>query len=959
MASQEQTVEQLFGAALDRRPEDRRAFLDRVCAGTPELRQRIEALLLADERAGSFLEGQLQISDVTASGTTRSALETNRDPTNLGISTPTSSCRFETGQLIAGRFAVVRFIDRGGMGEVYEVEDRFLQGVHVALKVIRPQIASDSGSSHRFEQEFLLARKVIHANLCPIYDISHCDEPPPPFLFLTMKLLSGETLASRLQRHPLLSRDETISIFRQMIAGLAAIHAAGVVHGDIKPNNVMLDHSELDLHLSIMDFGLARLYESQTTVLTRSIIAGTPGYIAPELLRGGSPSQATDIFALGVLFQQVLTGDPPNIQECGLSAQPSSSLDAADVPSVFIHSVKEFLSVNPARRCHAFTQIQSVFESGGSYAVRKLIDFPDDLHRGILNRRNFVVGSALTACAAAGGVFWKWDVLSNSVSDLLHPLPSKRFVALLNWPPTSDIHVKPILTGVIDAIGNELARAEAFDRNLFVISRDVGPGTKTTAQLNDLRDRLGANLVLAASGKPRSKQFHLSLRVLDPSSTQSLREKHINLPFSEQLSFPAKAVRAAAQLLDISHYQQDRLRTIPDTQSPDAYAAFQTAETLMKQPNDTGLEDAIEKYKQAVNLDPRYATAYAKLALAYFRLYVLHSDTAALSLAHSNCDKALTLNPNSVEGHLALSSVLEHIGDKSGASREIEKALSIDPVNPRTLVYQGQLYSRINRWREAEETFGMVLKLRPNYWLAHNELGVVLTLQGKYRESLAEFKAASLASPKNALSLNNIGDIYLRQGKIAEAKDAVMRSMALHPNDLAAISMAAAFRSEEKYPDAIRYAQKAVDLNPAQTAGWLELGDCYSLVRGHHVDANHAYAKAAQSQEEGLRTNPDNGPGWMLLALCRTKAGTPATALELIRKAEQATAGDIDSQLFKARTLELLRKRDEALTTVAECLKRGATEFQIQSMVDMEPLRRDLRYQEISKSSVSPTETKL
>jgi hypothetical protein len=97
----------------------------------------------------------------------------------------------------------------------------------------------------------------------------------------------------------------------------------------------------------------------------------------------------------------------------------------------------------------------------------------------------------------------------------------------------------------------------------------------------------------------------------------------------------------------------------------------------------------------------------------------------------------------------------------------------------------------------------------------------------------------------------------------------------------------------------------------------------------------------------------------MLLALCRTKAGTPATALELIRKAEQATAGDIDSQLFKARTLELLRKRDEALTTVAECLKRGATEFQIQSMVDMEPLRRDLRYQEISKSSVSPTETKL
>jgi serine/threonine protein kinase len=208
MASQEQTVEQLFGAALDRRPEDRRVFLDRVCAGSPELRQRVEELLLADERAGSFLERQLLISNANQSDATRSTLEATGDLTNLGVFAPTPSCRFKTGQLIAGRFAVVRFIARGGMGEVYEVEDRFLQGVHVALKVIRPQIASDTGSSHRFEQEVLLARKVTHANLCPIYDISHCNEPPP-FLFLTMKLLSGETLASRLQRPPLLSRNET------------------------------------------------------------------------------------------------------------------------------------------------------------------------------------------------------------------------------------------------------------------------------------------------------------------------------------------------------------------------------------------------------------------------------------------------------------------------------------------------------------------------------------------------------------------------------------------------------------------------------------------------------------------------------------------------------------------------------------------------------------------------------
>ena len=278
------------------------------------------------------------------------------------------------------------------------------------------------------------------------------------------------------------------------------------------------------------------------------------------------------------------------------------------------------------------------------------------------------------------------------------------------------------------------------------------------------------------------------------------------------------------------------------------------------------------------------ASAYARLALAYFRLYVLHNDPAALSLARSNCGKALTLNPDSVDGHLAFSSVLERTGDREGASREIEKALSIDPVNPRTLVYQGQLYSRINRWPESEATFDRILRLRPNNWLAHNELGVVLVLQGKYPQSMAEFRAASLAAPKNARALNNIGDIYLRMGKIAEAKDAVTKSYALHANDSAAITMAAALRSEGKFADAVRFAQKSIEINPSQSAGWLELGDCYSLIHGRRGEAQKAYAKGAEIQEDEQRTDPTNGPGWMLLALCRTKAGTPETAFNLIER---------------------------------------------------------------------------
>jgi serine/threonine protein kinase len=180
----------------------------------------------------------------------------------------------------------VRFIAKGGMGEVYEAADCLLQGAQVAVKTILPQIADDPDLQQRFESEVLLARQVNHSNLCPIYDIFHCHQPPPSFLFLTMKLLPGETLAARLRGTASISTREGLAILKQMAAGLAAIHAAGIVHRDIKPNNIMLDGTGLDVRLCITDFGLARAYTGETSLSGNELAAGTPDYMAPEVRRG-------------------------------------------------------------------------------------------------------------------------------------------------------------------------------------------------------------------------------------------------------------------------------------------------------------------------------------------------------------------------------------------------------------------------------------------------------------------------------------------------------------------------------------------------------------------------------------------------------------------------------------------------------------------------------------------------
>ncbi len=937
MGSQPQSVEELFIAALECRPEERSAFLDRACANAPELRHVVEELLRADERAGSFLQRPL-IS--------------REDPVRPVPDVTASVGRFAPGQVIAGRFAVVRFIAHGGMGEVYEVEDRFLQRVHVALKMVRPHIAESEGSAHRFEQEVLLARKVTHPNLCPIYDISRCQDPPPPFLFLTMKFLSGETLASRLQRSPPLSRGEVISIFRQMVAGVGALHSGGIIHRDIKPNNVMLDDSGPGLSLSLMDFGLARLYESQTTVLTRSMIAGTPGYFAPELLQGEPPSQATDIFALGVLLQQTMTGQYPSLDDQRLSAKPSPALDAVDVPAIYIEAVKEFLSAEPERRCAAFKQMQSAFDSGTANTVGT------SLHPvgRVVTRRQFAVGSAVAACAAAGGIVWKWDRLD----DLMHPIPRKRFVALLGWPPMPDARLMPMLSGVIDAIANELSRAEAFDHDLFVIAEKNMTEVKTTAQLNELRESLGANLILAAAtSKPAGDGVRLSLKVLDPTATRPLREKEIHVATDDQITLPDKAVRAAAELLDISHYNPDPKRTKVGTANPEAYAAFQAAEALRKQDNDTGLDAAIAKYKQAIDIDPHYAAAQAGLAWAYIRSYSLHGDSAALSLARENGEAALALDPNLVDAYLSLAAVDEQLGNSENAGREMLKALALDPSSPHTLVNQAQFYAQNERWKDAEDTFFRVLKLRPNYWLAHSELGVVMYAQGKYADAVMEFRKASLISPNSALAYANIGTVYLPMGKLADAVTNLQKSYQLNANDQAAIGLAAINRIQGKYSEAISHAQDAVKLEPSVASDWLELGDCYSAAGGQRKGAAAAYKRASEVQEEQMRVEARNGPGWMLLALCNAKADRLDSSAALMDKAEKLGANDMDSQLMKVRILALLNRSQESFAAMSRCIARGATAFQFQTMPDLEPLRSDRRFRMAIESSGSAPDSRL
>jgi eukaryotic-like serine/threonine-protein kinase len=257
---------------------------------------------------------------------------------------------FAAGELLAGRYRLVRFIARGGMGEVYEAEDLELKE-RVALKTVRWDVARDTTAIERFKREIQLARKVTHPNVCRIFDVSHHREEgaPEATIFLTMELLPGETLSQRLRRAGPMLPGEALGIASQIAEALNAAHRVGVVHRDLKPGNVVLVESRSGISSSIgagtravvTDFGLARLAAGadpaagQNLTLTGAAgVVGTPAYLAPEQVEGGEITAAADIFAFGIVLYEMLTGTVPFLGENALSTAVKRLREAPVPPHV-------------------------------------------------------------------------------------------------------------------------------------------------------------------------------------------------------------------------------------------------------------------------------------------------------------------------------------------------------------------------------------------------------------------------------------------------------------------------------------------------------------------------------------------------------------------------------------------------------------------------------------------------
>jgi eukaryotic-like serine/threonine-protein kinase len=388
-------VKKIFGAAVSSPPEVREQVVLRLCGGDSQLESEVKNLIAADKEAGSFLQAPA-VEALPA----YSAVE--------------AQISFSAGQIIAGRFEIRRFLNRGGMGEVYDAWDTELQQ-EVALKTIRSELASAPKVISRFKREVSQTRQISHPNSCRVYDLfCHQSESTSPVWFLTMQLLEGETLLDRIRRQGPMPTAEALPLIRQMVAGISAAHELGIVHRDFKSGNVILVKDAAGQETAVItDFGLA-LHVDRDSSSPEPAGVGTPDYMAPEQWQGGQVSFAADQYALGVVICEMLTGARPIVEL-------SKKSDAAHVELPANRNL-DFRWERTIRRCLRARPEERYSD------VRQVVTDVDPQRRRQVRQR-IAAGVAVLAVAVAGGYL---VVASQPDAELVNQVPftpSDRFAA--------------------------------------------------------------------------------------------------------------------------------------------------------------------------------------------------------------------------------------------------------------------------------------------------------------------------------------------------------------------------------------------------------------------------------------------------------------------------------------------------------------------------------------------------
>jgi serine/threonine-protein kinase len=631
---------------------------------------------------------------------------------------------------LAGRYAIERELGSGGMATVYLADD-LKHHRKVAVKVLRPEIGSVLGSD-RFLREVQIAARLNHPHILALHDSGEASG----FLFYVMPYIKGETLRHKLEREKQLPIEEALRITRHVAAALEHAHAQNVIHRDVKPENILLYEGEA----TVTDFGIAlAVSAAEGERLTETgLVVGTPAYMSPEQAMGERPLTAlSDVYSLACVLYEMLAGEPPYT---GPTAQALIAKRLVDpVPAV--------------RRIRP-----SVPAGVEQSIIRALARVPADRFA--------------SASAFAEALTKPLDVLPGPVSVAVLPF--------LNLSP--DPENEYFADGMTEDVIAQLSKIRA----LKVISRtSVMPFKKRAQSLQEISTKLGAATLLEGSVRRSGDRVRIVAQLIDAERDHHLWSETYDRQLTDVFSIQSEVALqiAAALKAELSPDEQDRIRKEP-TSDLQAYQLYLQGRHYYIRYTPEGIRKAIAYFEQAIERDPRYALAYAGMAVAYTELAEAGEmrPEEAYARAKQAVARALTLDGSLGDAHAVLANVMFlHDFDWAGAEREFKRALELNPSGADAYDHYGRLLSALERHDEA---IGMIKRAQELDPLAHPlDIATVLLRAGRYDEAMRAVSPAIELDPHYARGRATLGWAYLNKGMNDEGLAELEKAVALSPGD--------------------------------------------------------------------------------------------------------------------------------------------------------------------------------
>jgi len=714
--------------------------------------------------------------------------------------------------LVLSHYRLEERLDAGGMGVVYRATDQKL-GRSVAVKLLARHLASDQTAQARFVREARTASALDHPNIGTVHDIGERDGE----IFIVMALYDGESLGRRLEKGRL-PLDEALGILRQVLLGLEAAHGAGIVHRDIKPANVLVTRTGI---VKILDFGLAKLLsDSQAQAVTGAgETMGTVLYMSPEQLRGQAVDSSSDLWALGVLAYELLSGVSPFQADSGASTAmrilndaPPSLGAVPGVPTWLADLVSQLLRKNPTERPHSATEVLRRLDNANARPrAGSFSEVDAGLSRAAIERIAppirrwwFILAAIAFAAPGVGWYLWKTQ---REASPSVEPAS----IAVL---PFADLSPAKDQDWMCDGIAEEIIDALCGITGLRVAARSSSFQFKgKPSDARAMTRALGVSTLLEGSVRKAEGRLRVSARLVS-SDGYELWSNRFDRGIEDAFAIQEEIARAVVEALRlrVSAPEAGRLNRAGTT-NPQAYEVYLRGRRYLRGLGSENVELARQMFKRAIALDPTFAQPRAGLADADINLLqwllVSKDDQPAIRAeALSASDEALRLDPNLAEAHVSRANVLSLLGRNDEADQSFRRATALSPGLRDAWYYYGRFLFSVQRYADSARAYEESANRNPDDYEAllllampYERMGEQAKARAARRRALEAAERVLRNSPDDVRALYMSGGALVALGERQKGVERLEQAIELKPHDFgvlynAACSFAVAGNSE-------------------------------------------------------------------------------------------------------------------------------------------------------------------